>query len=116
MKVAVMAWWSAWKYVAILLALLLLSVGKNVYQWADHRAYVKGESDRLALAASQAGLKVAAMLAKAKPKDDADLMQAVQGIAAKVNRLQSQPRAPALPRQCAPGQVRIDAVNAGADR
>ena len=101
--------------VLILLALLALSVYGNVTQWADHRAYRKGEADRLALAASQAGLKVTAALASAKQKDDPKLAATVSRIEGKVNKLQSQKRPPALPIQCAPGQQRMDAVNAGAD-
>ena len=109
------AWWSAWKYVAIAVILLGLSAWLNVIQWADHRAYKKGEADRLALAASQAGLKVSAALATQKQKDDPKLIEAVSRIEGKVNKLQNQKRPPALPIQCAPGQQRMDAVNAGAD-
>ncbi len=100
---------------AVVTALLGLSVYGNAIQWADHRAYRKGEADRLALAASQAGLKVTAALASAKQKDDPKLAAAVSRIEGKVNKLQSQKRPPALPIQCAPGQQRMDAVNAGAD-
>lgn len=100
----------------ILLALLGLSLWANVTQWADHRAYKRGEKDRLALAASQAGLKVTAALAAQKQKDDPKLVEAVNRIDARTRTLVNQKRPPALPAQCAPGQQRMDAVNAGADK
>ena len=56
-----------------------------------------------------------AALASAKQKDDPKLAATVSRIEGKVNKLQSQKRPPALPIQCAPGQQRMDAVNAGAD-
>ncbi len=110
------AWWSAWKYVAILGLLLCLSVGLNLRQWSDHRGYVRAQAAELRAAAAQAGLKVAAVIATQKAKDDPKLMEAVSRIDARVSRLANQKRPPALPIQCAPGQVRMDAVNAGADR
>lgn len=102
--------------VLVLLALLGLSVAGNVRQWADHRAYVKGEDDRLRAAAMKAGLQVAASLAKQKPKDDQALLSAVGRIEDRVAKLQSATRPPTLAAQCAPGKQRMDAVNAGADR
>lgn len=110
------AWWAAWKYVAILGLLLALSLYGNAIQWADHRAYVKGEGARLEAAAMKAGLQVAAKIATAKPEDDADLMAAVSRIESRVAKLQTQKRPAPLPIQCAPGKERMDAVNAGADQ
>lgn len=110
------AWWSAWKYVAILGLLLCLSVGLNLRQWSDHRGYVRAQAAELRAAAAQAGLKVAAVIATQKAKDDPKLQNAVSRIEARVNKLATQQRPPALPIQCAPGQVRMDAVNAGADK
>lgn len=110
------AWWSAWKYVAILGLLLIVSVGLNLRQWADHRTYKATQAAELKAAAAQAGLKVAAVIATQKAKDDPKLMQAVDRIESRVNRLASQKRPAPLPAQCAPGQARMDAVNAGADR
>lgn len=110
------AWWSAWKYVAILGLLLIVSVGLNLRQWADHRGYVRAQTAELQAAAYKAGLEVAAKLAKQKPKDDAKLLQAVDRIEARVNKLSGQKRPAPLPAQCAPGKVRMDAVNAGADK
>ena len=102
--------------VILLTALLALSVYGNVTQWADHRSYKKSEADRLEAAAMKAGLKVAASIATQKAKDDPKLMEAVSRIDARTRALTNQKRPPALPIQCAPGQARMDAVNAGADR
>lgn len=110
------AWWSAWKYVAILGLLLIASVGFNLRQWSDHRGYVRAQAAELKAAAAQAGLKVAAVIATQKAKDDPKLMEAVNRIDKRTRDLTNQKRPPALPIQCAPGQVRMDAVNAGADR
>lgn len=110
------AWWSAWKYVAILLVLFVLSALLNVRQWADHRAYVKAEAATLEAAAMKAGLQVSASIAKQKQKDDPALIEAVGRIEARVAKLQGAQRPPPLPATCAPGKQRMDAVNAGADR
>lgn len=110
------AWWSAWKYVAILGLLLIVSVGLNLRQWADHRAYVRAQAAELKAAAAQAGLKVAAVIATQKAKDDPKLIQGMRRIEARVSDLANQKRPPVLPPQCAPGKARMDAVNAGADR
>lgn len=110
------AWWSAWKYVAILGLLLALSAGMNLRQWADHRSYVRAQAAELKAAAAQAGLKVAAVIATQKAKDDPKLMQAVDRIESRVNKLAGQKRPAPLPAQCAPGKARMDAVNSGADK
>lgn len=110
------AWWAAWKYVAILALLFVLSAGLNVRQWADHRAYVAKQAAELRAAANEAGLKVTAAIAAAKQKDDPKLVEAVNRIDARTRTLVNQKRPPALPIQCAPGQQRMDAVNAGADK
>ena len=110
------AWWAAWKYVAILGLLFVLSAGLNLRQWSDHRGRVRAQAAELKAAAAQGGLKVAAVIATQKAKDDPKLQNAVSRIEARVNKLATQHRPPALPIQCAPGQVRMDAVNAGADK
>ena len=110
------AWWSAWKYVAILGLLLCLSVALNLRQWSDHRGYVRAQAAELKAAAAQAGLKVAAVIATQKAKDDPKLQASVDRIEARVNKLSGQKRPAPLPAQCAPGKVRMDAVNAGADK
>lgn len=116
MRSKLSAWWSAWKYVAILGLLLIVSVGLNLRQWSDHRGYVRAQAAELKAAAAQAGLKVAAGIAKQKQKDDPALIEAVGRIEARVNNLANQKRPPVLPPQCAPGKARMDAVNAGADK
>ena len=40
------AWWSAWKYVAILALLLAASVAVNVRQWSEHRAEQRAQIGR----------------------------------------------------------------------
>lgn len=110
------AWWAAWKYVAILLLLFLVSAGLNLRQWADHRAYKKAQAAELQAAAYKAGLQVTATIAAAKQKDDPKLIEAVGRIEARVNALKDRKRPPVLPAQCAPGKARMDAVNAGADK
>lgn len=102
--------------VLVLLGLLGLSIAGNVRQWADHRAYVKAEGSRLEAAAMKAGLQVSASIAKQKHKDDPKLIEAVGRIEARVTKLQGAQRPPPLPANCAPGKVRMDAVNAGADK
>lgn len=110
------SWWLAWRYVAILAVLLAASVAVNVRQWSDRRAAERAQAAELKAAAAQAGLKVAAAIAAQKQKDDPALIKAVGRIEARVNKLANQKRPPVLPPQCAPGQVRMDAVNAGADK
>ena len=110
------SWWLAWRYVAILALLLVLSIGLNLRQWADHRAYVKAEGSRLEAAAMKAGLQVASSIAKQKQKDDPKLIEAVGRIEARVAKLHGAQRPPPLPANCAPGKQRMDAVNAGADK
>lgn len=110
------AWWAAWQYVAILALLLLLSAGLNLRQWSDHRAYKRAQAAELKAAAHEAGLKVAAALARQKAKDDPKLLAAIDRIDARTRTLANQKRPPVLPVQCAPGQARMDAVNAGADK
>ena len=103
-------------YALIVTLLLLVSVGFNLRQWSDHRGYVRAQAAELKAAAAEAGLKVAAVIATQKAKDDPKLMEAVTRIDKRTRDLTNQKRPPALPIQCAPGQVRMDAVNAGADR
>jgi len=110
------AWWSAWKYVAILALLLTASVAVNVRQWSDRRAAERAQAAELKAEAAQAGLKVAAAIAAQKQKDDPALIEGMQRIEARVNKLADQKRPPVLPPQCAPGKARMDAVNAGADK
>lgn len=109
-------WWLAWRYVAILTLLLTASVALNLRQWSDHRAELKARSAELQAAAYKAGLQVTASIAKQKQQDDPALIEAVGRIEARVSKLQGAQRPPPLPANCAPGKVRMDAVNAGADK
>lgn len=102
--------------VLVLLSLLGLSIAGNVRQWADHRAEQKVRAVELQAAAYKAGLQVTASIATQKQKDDPKLIEAVGRIEARVSKLQGAQRPPPLPANCAPGKVRMDAVNAGADK
>ena len=110
------SWWLTWRYVAILGLLLTVSAALNLRQWSDHRAEQRARAAELKAAAYKAGLQVTASIAKQKAKDDPKLMQAVDRIESRVNKLASQKRPAPLPAQCAPGKARMDAVNAGADK
>ena len=109
-------WWLAWRYVAILGLLLVVSVGLNLRQWADQRAEQKVRAVELQAAAYKAGLQVATSIAKQKQKDDPKLIEAVDRIEARVSKLHGAKRPPPLAANCAPGKARMDAVNAGADK
>lgn len=102
--------------VLVLLGLLGLSVMLNVTQWADHRAYVKGEADRLELNSLKVGKETTDKIAQQKAKDDPLLLEGISRIEQRVRDLQKRKPPAPLPPQCAPGQERMDAVNAGADR
>lgn len=104
----------------ILLGLLGLSVALNVRQWADHRAYVKAQDAELRAAAALASTATSARLARGAQGDNRKLMGELseiveRGRKAKVVYQQAADARP-LPAQCAPGQERLDAVNAHADR
>lgn len=104
----------------LLLILLALSVTMNVRQWADHRAYVNGEHDRLTAAAAKASAETSARIATAAGRDNTALLGELREIADRAQRTrtvyrQAAARAP-LAVNCAPGQARLDAVNAGADK
>lgn len=104
----------------LLLVMLAVSVGANVRQWADHRAYVNGEKDRLNAAAAKAGLQVAANIASERKTDTQVLLQDLREIAERGKRVRTVYRKAAekspLAAICAPGAERIKAVNAGADK
>jgi hypothetical protein len=114
--VQVTSWWLAWRYVATLALLLAASVAVNVRQWSEHRAEQRARAAELQAAAYKAGLQVTASIAKQKQKDDPKLIEGMQRIEARVDKLASQQRPAPLPIQCAPGKARMDAVNAGADK
>lgn len=101
------------------LLLLGVSLYFNVIQWADHRAYVKGEGDRLTAAAALASTKTSAALARGAQNDNTKLLGELGAIVERGREVRVVYRKAAnarpLPMQCAPGQARMDAVNAGAD-
>ncbi|HDX0792359.1 TPA: hypothetical protein RNS66_000981 [Stenotrophomonas maltophilia] len=108
---AVSAWWAAWKWVAILASLLVLSVWLNVRQYGDRR-----EAAAAARAAALAGtLNVTAGIARQAQTDSAELLQRLETIATRGERTRTIYRAAAaaqpLPANCAPGQARVDAIN-----
>lgn len=104
----------------MLVLLLAGSVTLNVRQWADHRAYVSGEHDRLTAAAAKASAETSGRIATAARQDNSVLMDELREIAERAQRTRTVYRQAAarnpLPTNCAPGQARIDAVNAGADK
>lgn len=107
------AWWSAWKYVAILGLIASVSLWGNLHQYGTRRAAVeKARADVLADT-----LKVTAGIARDRTKDDATLLATVQAIADQRVKTQviytKAADARPLAANCAPGQQRMDAVNAG---
>lgn len=110
------AWWSAWKYVAILFALLVASVALNLHQWRA-KAVAKSEARAQTLADV---VKVTAGIARDNLADARELAGAVaiiaeRGRTERVVYRNVAAKAPLAPN-CAPGKERMDAVNAGADR
>ncbi|PJL78766.1 hypothetical protein B9Y88_08495 [Stenotrophomonas maltophilia] len=108
---AISAWWAAWKWVAILAGLLSLSLWLNVRQYGDRR-----EAAAAARAATlEDTLEVTAGIARQAQTDSAELLQRLEGIAARGERTRTIYRAAAaaqpLPANCAPGQARVDAIN-----
>lgn len=87
------AWWSAWKYVAILALLLILSIALNVHQYGTKRA-AKAECKTLMVAAAKAGIE-------AERKRATEAERRAQKIAQDTK--QDTARAPARPgeHQCA---------------
>ena len=108
---AISAWWAAWKWVAILAGLLAMSLWLNVRQYGDRR-----EAAAAARAAPlEDTLEVTAGIARQAQTDSAQLLQRLEGIAARGERTRTIYRAAAaaqpLPANCAPGQARVDAIN-----
>ena len=109
------AFWLAWKWVLMLGAALAASLGVNYWQHrraltAPLRAENKDLRDTVA---------VYEALMKQRTTDDADLMADLRAIAdrarpLRVEYIQAKTERPLAPN-CAPGQARMDAVNAGAD-
>lgn len=105
------AWWSAWKYVALLAVLLLLSMASNA--WQAYRAFtqpVRAENAALSRALDQIN-----GIAASRARDDAKLLASLQVIADRGQQVRTIYRTAAasapLADQCAPGAARVDAVN-----
>lgn len=116
MSARLAAWWSAWKYVAILLLLLIASVVVNLQQWKA-RAVAKSEARAETL---EDVATVTAGIARDNLSDARELGRTLaviveRGRTTRVVYRNAAAQAP-LAANCAPGQARMDAVNAGADR
>ena len=106
-------WWSAWKYVVVLLLLLGLSVWGNIEQYSNASS-VRAEARADALDET---LKITAGIAKDAQQDNKALADQVDAILTRAGRdldrySREAAKAP-LPLQCAPGQGRMDEVNQG---
>lgn len=105
--------WLTWRAVALLSLLCLVLATLNVWQlYRALTAPLRGENKALASA-----LDRITGLAAARDRDDAQLLDRLAEIAARGERVRTVYRSAAaadpLAPQCAPGQARIDAVNAG---
>lgn len=111
--IALAAWWSAWKWVAILIVVCLLLILLNVWQWkraitADLRADNKSLTE---------AMDQVREIATNRTRDDSILITELgelveRGRETRILYRQAAIATP-LPVQCAPGQARVDAVNAG---
>lgn len=109
------AWWSVWKYVAILGVLLVASVAMNLQQWKA-RAVAKSEARAETL---EDVAKVTAGIARDNQRDSKELMRDLAVVAerGRTERIVYRKAAAKQPlaAHCAPGKARMDAANAGAD-
>lgn len=105
------AFWLAWKYILIVLALLAISLFFNYRQW---RAAVNAKAHAEATTLKQVLDKVED-IGKAKARDDEATYKRLEAIAdrAKGTRVVYRNAASAapLPEQCYPGSERVDAIN-----
>jgi hypothetical protein len=112
----VSGWWSAWKYVAILAALLAASLWGNALQWRA-KAVAKEQARAETL---QDVVKATAGIARQAQADNRQLLADLNQIAERGQRVkikyQTLARTIPLPANCAPGKPRMDAVNEGADK
>lgn len=105
------AWFAAWKWVLILVLLVIASGWLNVLQWGWRQA-AKAEARAETLADT---LQTTADIAKQAQSDNTELMASLSEIADRGQRIRfvyrdaakSKPLAP----ECAPGQQRIDVIN-----
>ena len=102
-----------WRVAGIAIFLLALSLWGNVYQYGTKRAEVeKARADVLADT-----LKTTAGIARDKTRDDGELYVALSDLLtrydARVRNYRDAATKHPLAANCAPGQARMDAVNAG---
>lgn len=108
-------WWSAWKYVAILVLLLGGSVWLNVHQYVSGKVALATAplKDRVS-GLEQAQQQAAGLIADGQARERG-LLDAMDAAATTARQAGSAYRAAAkqqpLPIQCAPGQPRMDATN-----
>lgn len=107
------AWWSAWKWVVILLLVCLALAALNVWQWKRAiTAPLRGENKVLTEA-----LERYSRMAEDRNRDDSELFTELEAIAERARSTRTVYREAAaaapLPQQCAPGQARMDAINQG---
>lgn len=107
------AFWLAWKYVLIVLALLAISLFFNYRQW---RAAVNAKSHAEATALKQVMNKIDG-ISKAKARDDEATYKRLEAIADRAKGTRVEYRNVAdkqpLPVQCYPGEERVNAINKG---
>lgn len=106
------AWWSAWKWVAILILLLVLSLWFNLLQW--RQAAVAPLRDEIA--AKDQALELSAELLASAHERVRVLDQAADTVAARLGQAGRDYRAatrarPITDPACAPGAQRVDAIN-----
>lgn len=105
--------WLTWRTVVLLSLLCLVLATLNVWQlYRALTAPLRSENKALAAALDRVN-----GLAAARNRDDAQLLDRLDAIATRGERVRTVYRTAAaaepLAAQCAPGQARIDAVNAG---
>lgn len=109
------AWWSAWKWVAILALLLAASVWLNVHLYVAGKVDLATAplKDRVA-GLEQAQEQAAGLIADGQARETA-LLQAMGTATENAREAGRSYRAAAaaqpLPIQCAPGMARMDATN-----
>lgn len=106
------SWLGAWKYVLILLALLIASAWLNVWQWKQAiTAPLRGENASLKAAAA-----TSAALLKDGQEREFHLIQAASAAATLLDGAKDDYNAaialkPLTSPECAPGKARVSAVN-----
>lgn len=106
------AWWSAWKWIAILAGVLGLSVWGNLMQWRNAAtAPLRDENRQLERAIEDAEKILGDNAASAERLRGAAEKAATQLAAAGTDYRRAAQARPLTSPQCAPGQARQDAVN-----